>query len=155
MVNPGIFWQNYVVFEIETKAKGWNVKRKEKDFFRLRAILSKLYPGCIITLIPSNPLTKFDTLSLENHKLSLQHFLDETLAHPLLSTAEILTSFLSSADKDFEQQCLAAEALDAPKSVAECFTITGTASVSCNKSLAEYCVNLGNNSLTLKSKFFE
>jgi hypothetical protein len=144
-----------VVFEIETKGKSWSVKRKDKDFFRLRAILSKLYPGCVITLIPSNPLTKFDTPSLEKHKLSLQHFLDETLAHPLLSTAEILTSFLSSTDKDFEQQCLAYETLDAPKSVAECFTITGSTLVSYNHTLAEYCVSLSSNSLVLKSKFSE
>eukprot|EP00826_Nyctotherus_ovalis_P001890 TRINITY_DN10348_c0_g1_i6.p1 TRINITY_DN10348_c0_g1~~TRINITY_DN10348_c0_g1_i6.p1 ORF type:complete len:156 (-),score=42.01 TRINITY_DN10348_c0_g1_i6:296-763(-) len=155
MVNPGIFWQNYVAFEVETKAKAWSVWRKEKDFFALRTVLSRLYPGCIVTRLPSKFLTKFDKQSLEKRKRSLQHFLDETLAHPLLSTSEILADFLSSSEKDFKQQLAAAEASSPPKSVSECFSVSGSASVSYNHVLAEYCVKLNENSLVLKDKFSE
>lgn len=155
MVNPGIFWQNYVTFEVETKAKAWNVRRKEKDFFALRSALSKLYPGCVITRLPSKFLTKFDKQHLEKRRRCLQHFLDETLAHPLLCTAEILADFLSSSETDFERQLATAEASSPPKSVSECFSVSGSASVSYNHVLAEYCVKLNENSLVLKGKFSE
>ena len=50
IVNPGIFWKNYAMCEIETKSKDWKITEREEDFHSLRSILVKLYPGHSITL---------------------------------------------------------------------------------------------------------
>ena len=155
LVNPGIFRANYLVCEIETKKKGWKVKRKDKDFVLLRSLLSKLYPGCVIPLLSETVLLKSTTETLDKNKHILQVFLDEVISHPLLSTAEFLHDFLSASDQDFEKQSIEAESLHAPRNVADCYTIEGATSITYNHALGEFCLKLNNSTQVLKSKFHE
>lgn len=153
MVDPGLFRQKYAAFEVEVGRRKWRVQRRERDFYFLREILAKMYPACVIPLLPCNPLKEFTTNSMERRKECFQHFLDEILLHPLLSTATFLYHFLSAPDKDFEVQKYAFETLNPPRNVSECYSNTGVASVSFDKFLGQFCNKVTNSSPLLKENF--
>lgn len=149
-----MFRQNYIVCEIETKTKGWKVKRTEKDFLFLRTVLSKLYPGCLIPLLSESALSKNNSNSLIKNKRSLQHFLDEIVSHPLLSTAQFLKEFLKCSETEFDKQKSTCEA-NPPKDVSECYTLSGSASITYTHALGQFCLKVLNSAPTLKGKYHE
>lgn len=154
MLKPGIFRQNYIVCEIVTKTKGWQVKRTEKDFLFLRTVLSKLYPGCLIPLLPENSLAKDNSNSLIRSKRSLQHFLDEIVSHPLLSTAVFLKEFLRCSETEFDKQKSACEA-SPPKDVSECYSIGGSVTITYSHNLSQFCTKILDSAPTLRATYHE
>ena len=152
-MNPGLFWQDYLLCDIETNEKGWKVQRKETDFLALREVLSKLYPGCIIPPLPKKLVPTSD--AVHKCKRAMQRFLDEIMEHPILSAAKPVRDFLEAAEKDFERVKVGFETAAAPKTVSECVTATGTAIVSFDHSLSQYCTKLSDSTLFLKEKFKE
>jgi hypothetical protein len=106
-------------------------------------------------LLPSGLLKEFDSSTLERRKQAFQHFLDEIMVHPLLSTSTFLYHFLSASDKDFEIQKYAFETLNPPRNVTECYTNTGVACVSYDKFLGQHCNRITNSSSSLKENFAE
>jgi len=145
LVNPGIFRKNYVACDIETK--DWRVTRREADFYSLKSILSKSYPGFIIPLLPKALLTQFDSASLTRHKERFQNFLNELLMHPLLSISKGLICFLSYSEDQFKVVKNELESLPPPKTVSECYTVSGFAQTHLDKPLSELCTNLYSNCL--------
>jgi hypothetical protein len=145
LVNPGIFRKNYVACDIHTK--DWKVTRRETDFYSLKSILSKFYPGSIIPLLPKALLTQFDSSSLVKRKEYSQSFLNELLDHPLLSTSKILACFLSCSEEQFKAVKNELESLPPPKSISECYTVSGSAQIYLDKTLSEQCTNLHSNCL--------
>jgi len=155
LIDPGLFRQKYVGCEIELSSKKWKVQRRERDFFFLKDILMKMYPGCVIPLLPRTFLKEFDSNTLERRKQAFQHFLDKIISHPLLSTSMFLYYFLSASDKDFEIRKYAFETLNPPRTVSECYTNTGVTSVSYDKFLGQFCNKITNSSSLLKENFTE
>ncbi len=153
MRNPGLFWPNYVECEIETAAKNWKVQRKEADFHALRKAFCKLYPGYIVPPLPKNLLTSSESADLNKRKRALQRFLDDTLTHPVLSGAAFLKTFLEAERAAFEAQNKTCENMNPPKSVAECITISGTATVSFDHALSQTCSKISDSALVLKDHF--
>eukprot|EP00826_Nyctotherus_ovalis_P047809 TRINITY_DN5555_c0_g2_i2.p1 TRINITY_DN5555_c0_g2~~TRINITY_DN5555_c0_g2_i2.p1 ORF type:complete len:156 (+),score=37.50 TRINITY_DN5555_c0_g2_i2:703-1170(+) len=151
LVNPGIFRKNYVACDIETPSKGWKATRKEKDFYSLRKVLAKGYPGCVIPLLPETALTEFGESILAERMKVFQRFLNELLSHPLLATAVILICFLSYSEEKFNTVKNEQESVPPPKAVSGCFTLTGLANIHLTKSLSELCTNL--HSSRLKEHF--
>jgi hypothetical protein len=49
----GVFSSNYITYKIETKPLGYEVRRKDADFFFLRKILTKCYPHVVVPPLPS------------------------------------------------------------------------------------------------------
>lgn len=147
LVNPGIFRKNYVACDIETLSKEWKVTRREKDFYSLRKVLAKGYPGCAVPLLPKAALTEFGESVLAERMKVFQRFLNELLTHPLLATSVILTCFLSYSEEQFSVAKSEQESMPPPKAVSECFTLTGFANIHLTKSLSELCTNLHNSRL--------
>lgn len=48
----GLFSSSYLLYKIKTEPVGWQIYRKDLDFYFLRKILLKLYPFVIIPPLP-------------------------------------------------------------------------------------------------------
>lgn len=154
-MNSGIFKQGYIVCTIETPGKGWAVQRKEDDFTCLRKTLMKLYPGFAIPVLPKSYLKNLDPESIDHHKVKLCHFINEILSHPLLSRSKQIRSFLNNTDEEFERSKEEFESTLPPKTVSECITIKGVASVNYDKPLTQFCHKIFDSASKLKLIFTE
>ena len=92
---------------------------------------------------------------MEDRKDSLQDFLNQVLAHPLLSSSKLVKYFIEDTDSNFKTHKQEFKGLNPPRSVSECITLHGTAEVYFDKSLTEYCSKLLESIVTLEGIFKE
>ena len=92
----GIFHTNKPVFTIKTPCLGWEVKRTLKNFIKLRATLSNIYPG---TFIPPSPPKRLihssEASNLEKQQFFLQRFVDSLMRSDLLKSSPFVLGFLN------------------------------------------------------------
>lgn len=116
--------------------------------------MGKLFPGCLIPLLPETSLSKDNSNSLIRNKRSLQHFLNEVVSHPLLSTAQFFKEFLRCTETEFDKQKSACNA-SPPKDVSECYTLAGSVAISYSHALGQFCLKLLNTVPALQTKYRE
>ncbi|CAI2363587.1 unnamed protein product [Moneuplotes crassus] len=123
----GLFSFSYVEYYIETQPFGWNVKRREQDFQRLRNYLLKKFPQFVIPPLIQNKLFEMQS-DKETKKVYFQEFLREVSSNPELCACKFLEEFLSITDYEgFKEVRRLREKEPAPKSLKEYTNIKGIA----------------------------
>ena len=105
-VNNSLFSTNYILYDISTTQLNWLVNRRYSDFIWLRDCLKSLFPGDVLPLLPKKKLgnRRFEPDFLEKRKNGLQKFLNEIVNNEKYKATEILSIFLSCADRNIFEQ---------------------------------------------------
>ena len=81
------------------------VIRRYNDFLWLHDILTDEYPYAVIPPMPEkNTMNRFEIEFVENRRASLQSFLREIAADPLLKESKRLRTFLTADDEKFAEE---------------------------------------------------
>jgi len=108
--------KGYVSYKINVKTtlaqykkSEFSVDRRYSDFYWLHDKLKESFKGFIIPPMPDKTIiqNRFDTQFIENRRRELGKFLKEVTEHPVLSSSQILQTFLESPPEDWEQEKVA------------------------------------------------
>ena len=74
-----------------------SVKRRYRDFVRLRAGLVNRFPGAVVPPLPeSKMMGKFDPTFVERRRLHLENFVRAVARHPYLAADDLFVEFVAS-----------------------------------------------------------
>ena len=100
LVKGGLFSANYTTYSIVTKPLDYRVERRYNDFFWLRTILAREYPGLYVPPIPKKSEGRnFEQEFLNKRIETLEKFLSEICEHGELRSSIYFSSFLKIADE--------------------------------------------------------
>jgi len=110
-VNKGIFSKKYTVYKVSTFPLYFEVERRFSDFWWLRSILQRDYPGFYVgsaQQIPpmankSGATSKLDPEVIAMRLDTMQHFLDSVVEHPSLLACPAFAEFLLCKEDDFKK----------------------------------------------------
>ena len=105
-VSDSLVKYSYLLYDITTPKFNWFVNRRYSDFVWLRETLCSLFPTILIPQLPKKKIgnRRFEEDFIQKRLKGLQFFLDEILKNENLKTGDILTTFLSCAERGFFEQ---------------------------------------------------
>lgn len=106
-----MFSKKYTVYKVSTFPLYFEVDRRFSDFWWLRSVLQRDYPGLYVLAaqqIPpmankSGTTSKLDPEVIAMRLDTMQHFLDSVVAHPTLLACPAFAEFLLSKEDDFKK----------------------------------------------------
>jgi hypothetical protein len=107
IINDSYFKPSYVIYDIITEEFNWIVQRRYSDFIWLRDTLNAIFPMEVLPYLPKKKMTnkRFEKNFIEKRQKGLQKFLNDILKNAKFKSTEILSSFLSCAERNlFEQE---------------------------------------------------
>lgn len=141
---------------IVTPLKGYSVERRYSDFLALRQEMIRDYPGYIIPPIPAKKLTgNVDPEFIQERKVELEKFLNESLIHPLLRGYDLLSKFISLSNPEWEVRSKMIGKIIIPRDVSQYETIEGEARVLYSDSANDFCEKLNLSVKDLKESYKE
>lgn len=100
LIKGGLFSANYTNYTVVTKPLDYRVERRYNDFFWLRTILAREYPGLYIPPIPKKSEGRnFEQEFLDRRIETLEKFLSEICEHSELRSSVYFSAFLKIADE--------------------------------------------------------
>jgi len=88
------------------KKAEFSAERRFSDFYWLHDKLKESFKGFIIPPMPEKTIiqNRFDTQFVENRRRELGKFLKEVTEHPVLSSSQVLQTFLESPPEEWEKE---------------------------------------------------
>ena len=140
IVEGNFFTKSYLTYLVETNPFGFQVRRRFNDFLWLHDILKSLYINAIIP--PLNKKSYLYTMKeaqIAKRIRTLEKFIREIAAHPLLRNSQIFYDFITMRDeKDFIRKKDDYNKISLPKNAEDIKTITGEINISINYDKEQY-----------------
>lgn len=100
-MDGGFFSRAYILYRVQTKPLGWDVKRSYKDFVWLRNSLVGCFPGYFIPPVPSKQyLNSLSPETALKRQRFLKRFMDSVVLSPLFTRSPFLVEFLKQGNQD-------------------------------------------------------
>jgi hypothetical protein len=114
-------------FCIETSPLKFSVRRRQQDFYWLRKMLVKFYPGIFIPPIKDKNLSDSSTeIEVTKRMTDCKHFLEEIIKDELLRSSKIFFDFMTTEkEKEFQIKRKSYDKMEGPKKLVDLHTRTG------------------------------
>ena len=114
-------------FCIETSPIKFSVRRRQQDFYWLRKMLVKFYPGIFIPPINDKNLSdSSNDIKVTKRMTDCKHFLEEIIKDELLRSSKIFFDFMTTVkEKEFQIKRKAYEKMEGPKKIEDLHSRTG------------------------------